>query len=634
MPTSFHSRRGSAQQQHPPSLPYHRSKFYKPAKVIYQQQQQQQRRRRWALRLVILTIAIIGCRYLFFASSTTTSPPPLHFPELTIAQQYQPTPVTAATIPNIVHFVYGLKAPNPSLNLIHYLAIKSAHDRLQPDTIMFHYHYLPTGDLFDQALPMLTLHQVDLVPTVFDRPVTHFAHQADIIRLEMLRQYGGIYLDLDVIVMAPMDNLLNQHEFIMGQEGVDGSVGLCNAVILAKPNARFLQRWQATYRTFDQTDWNYHSVVLPGQLAPAFNTELTILNHTAFFWPLWDSPGLRTLFLEKSYDFSLNYASHIWESAANPHLMAGLSVDVIQHIDNSLYCQLRLLLPDQTKVRPCRRLVHSTLPDQLVGYWPLTTPDDNVLRTINPTPATDHSGNDMHGIIRNGYYGTGNDGVYVSGQDSYVFLSMPNNMTMDHLTVQWDMKLKDDKQGGVVMMVQTDIGKLMIKTQGVVELWSLALDGWTWHLNTSIPTTTTTFVQDDQYHTFTLVLGNTGSLLVPHLVLYMDGSVVAAAAAAASSSSVVVRGIWFGSAEPPKYQDPWDTRPSVAAWYKHLRVWERPLTIDAIRAMAYTNDNQQQQKDWQVDDNNTTPKTHDNVDDGSDLGWKDDDGLDESVVLL
>ena len=121
---------------------------------------------------------------------------------------------------------------------------------------------------------------------------------------------------------------------------LDGSVGLCNAMIMARAGSSFLQRWYATYATFDQQDWNYHSVILPGKLAPHFADEITVLNHTAFFWPLWDTNGLRTMYLEKSYDFSGNLGTHIWESAASRHLMADLTKEVIMNIDNSLYCQL------------------------------------------------------------------------------------------------------------------------------------------------------------------------------------------------------------------------------------------------------------------------------------------------------
>lgn len=141
-----------------------------------------------------------------------------NFKELTIARETKLAPV-GESIPKIVHFIYGLRDPNPQLDLIHYLAIKSAHDIIKPEKIMFHYHYMPTGNNFERARHMLTLNKVDLVEQVFDRPVSHYAHRADVVRLQVLEQYGGIYLDLDVISLKPIDKLLDR-EFVMAQEGI------------------------------------------------------------------------------------------------------------------------------------------------------------------------------------------------------------------------------------------------------------------------------------------------------------------------------------------------------------------------------------------------------------------------------
>ena len=90
----------------------------------------------------------------------------------------------------------------------------------------------------------------------------------------MLIAHGGIYLDLDVVVVRPFAPLLRAgHDFVMGKEGdVDagGFHGLCNAVMLARPNASFALRWLERYRDFGSGHgdaWSYHSVQLPALLA-------------------------------------------------------------------------------------------------------------------------------------------------------------------------------------------------------------------------------------------------------------------------------------------------------------------------------------------------------------------------------
>lgn len=147
-------------------------------------------------------------------------PPPSseQFKELRLARETKLVSM-GRKIPKIVHFVYGMRDPEPTLDLIHYIAIKSAHDTLKPEKIMFHYHHMPVGENFERARPMLTLNKVPMVERVFDRPVSHYAHRADVVRLQVLEKYGGIYLDLDVISLKSVDHLLNK-EFIMAQEGV------------------------------------------------------------------------------------------------------------------------------------------------------------------------------------------------------------------------------------------------------------------------------------------------------------------------------------------------------------------------------------------------------------------------------
>jgi mannosyltransferase OCH1-like enzyme len=140
-------------------------------------------------------------------------------PEILTALKANIEPMSQTKIPKIVHFVYGMKDENPQLDLIQYLSIKSAQETIKPEKIYLHYHYLPTGEWFDLIRPLLTLRQVDIPTKIFGNRVDHYAHRADVVRLEALKEFGGIYLDLDVILMKSIDHLLDE-EFAMGQEGI------------------------------------------------------------------------------------------------------------------------------------------------------------------------------------------------------------------------------------------------------------------------------------------------------------------------------------------------------------------------------------------------------------------------------
>ena len=103
------------------------------------------------------------------------------------------------------------------------------------------------------------------------------------LRLELLQQWGGAYLDMDILVLAPLDQLHRQprapeaatpcargcnpmcqglqpyacrHELSMAHEGVEGTIGLGNALMLARPNASLLRVWYERYRGFSDAVWH------------------------------------------------------------------------------------------------------------------------------------------------------------------------------------------------------------------------------------------------------------------------------------------------------------------------------------------------------------------------------------------
>lgn len=221
-------------------------------------------------------------------------------------------------IPNIVHYVYGLKEPSkrdpsPSsasetehqhtkrgLIGVHgpedefayyaYLGMRSAMISLKPEKIMFHCIHEPSGywweqvkgwegwiDEHGQKKGMVEVVQASDFNTVgkSNRPVNHYAHKADILRLKVLLEYGGIYLDIDTIILKPFktESLLMQ-DAVMGMQaknlrfthGYQSDTemepeGLCNAIILAKKGSEFLRKWLDAYETFRDNKWAEHSVV-------------------------------------------------------------------------------------------------------------------------------------------------------------------------------------------------------------------------------------------------------------------------------------------------------------------------------------------------------------------------------------
>jgi hypothetical protein len=194
-------------------------------------------------------------------------------------------------IPKKVHFIWGPKGDG-AFTFPFYLSIRSALHTLQLDKVELHYTYLDRENTWFKALEKnLTLVHHD--PAEYLNGFQHaspdmdISHMADILRLQVLRAEGGIYLDSDAFVLRPFDTLLKgARDVVMAHEG--GYRGaLTNAVILAKKEAPFIRRWLAEYDTFDDAKWNYHSVILPDKLATLHPEDLCELSPTAFFWPTW-----------------------------------------------------------------------------------------------------------------------------------------------------------------------------------------------------------------------------------------------------------------------------------------------------------------------------------------------------------
>lgn len=218
-------------------------------------------------------------------------------------------------IPNIFHFVFGLKPD--TFQLYQYIAVASAVAHNAPDVTYVHYAIEPSGEWWQRLkdLPTVVMRKVESPTEVFGNPLSHYAHQSDVVRMQVLLEHGGVYLDIDTITLKDLSPL-RQHEFVMGRQG---DWGLCNAVMLSRPNSRFLTRWYDEYRYFRGTGhgkpyWDEHSVQLPLRLSqvPEMSDAITVLGPKAFFWPLWNQS--RILFSPVMPNMSESWLVHLWET--------------------------------------------------------------------------------------------------------------------------------------------------------------------------------------------------------------------------------------------------------------------------------------------------------------------------------
>jgi len=227
---------------------------------------------------------------------------------------------SSVKIPRIFHFITGLDANFGGMpfSFVHYMAIRSALEVNKGFRSRVYYHYEPTGRYWDAIKGDVELIRVDLPTQVFGNPIQLYSHKADVLRMRILLEQGGIYLDLDTICQRPFEPLLDGR-VVMGLEelsALDGTrhvVGLCNATIIAPPNAEFLHKWYETYHDFNGDSWNRFSVQIPLELAREHPALLRVEPASSFFWPTWDVGGIASMFV-MDCEFPDAYSFHLWES--------------------------------------------------------------------------------------------------------------------------------------------------------------------------------------------------------------------------------------------------------------------------------------------------------------------------------
>lgn len=270
----------------------------------------------------------------------------------------------AASIPNVIHFVFGLDEHfgNKPFCMAHYIAIRSAYDVNHPDAIFFHCAYEPHSYWWDLAKPYVTVKKLVAPTEIFGNRLSSYAHMSDIVRLRILLSEGGIYLDIDTICLKPFAPLLSYPCVLGYQTAPDGSVeGLCNAVILAQAGSRFLREWYDSYtsfrgNTYSEPYWDEHSVQMPLSIStrPELQDSIHIEPADSFFVPHWTK--LADLF-ERTVDYSSAFCLHLWESQSYDQYLAPMTADGLRH--ESTYNQIaRQYLPfDELPPRKQRKAI-------------------------------------------------------------------------------------------------------------------------------------------------------------------------------------------------------------------------------------------------------------------------------------
>jgi hypothetical protein len=271
-------------------------------------------------------------------------------------------------IPNIVHFVWGLKDRPEPFHLVHYLCLESCRRVLRPERVVVHCRHLPLGPYWELAEGQVTIAPVGLAPEVDaaeydDRlvpPSYRYAHHSDFVRLDALIDHGGVYADLDTLFVAPFPDELFAQKFVLGQEAdvrdeITGVVrpSLCNALLLSEPRSLFAVTWRSTMASALNGSWSNHSTLLPYELSQRLPGALRVEPPRSFFHFGPSRGDLQRLFEELERDLtgvlSIHLWAHLWWEAERLDFSAVhaglLTEDFVRRVDTTYNVLARPYLP-------------------------------------------------------------------------------------------------------------------------------------------------------------------------------------------------------------------------------------------------------------------------------------------------
>ncbi|MFA5012369.1 MAG: glycosyltransferase [Ignavibacteria bacterium] len=229
-------------------------------------------------------------------------------------------------IPNIFHLIYFYKE-NVEFPLTHSITVNSVRMLNNPDKIYFYSDRAPEGKYWEKISPYVKLVKVKAPKYVFDRKLYHLAHKSDVLRLQILLEQGGIYIDMDVICKKPFTDLL-KHDMVLGKQGRWRKMGLCNGVILANKDSEFLKLWYDEFRNFrskgNDKYWSEMSVSKPKELAKKHPDLIHKEPYNSFHYPLYYPYSLRRIFVHCN-DYKDAYCHHLWEAASYKKYLSKLT---------------------------------------------------------------------------------------------------------------------------------------------------------------------------------------------------------------------------------------------------------------------------------------------------------------------
>lgn len=263
-----------------------------------QQSQPFRLRRKWYLAVLITTLALI----LFNTRH--------HLSDISSHSDLIPSPpisVHFEDIPNIVHYVQLSKDENSELHFDfkHFLSVYSSVAYLRPKTIYIH------TDFDEQAIskvlnstakedkwtrrilslkPVKVRHmRAPIVASGNGKTIEEIQHKSDFVRMDAVYEFGGVYLDFDVLPLRDVSPLRRSgFRNIVGRES-GGQIN--NGCWISAPKTAMVDIFRSEAHEVFDGGWTTHSYKLLTSVAERLvrtPSEVLIMDMLAFAPSSWE----------------------------------------------------------------------------------------------------------------------------------------------------------------------------------------------------------------------------------------------------------------------------------------------------------------------------------------------------------
>ena len=252
-------------------------------------------------------------------------------------------------VPRLVHFIQI----GDSMRFMHWLAVMSAIQFIRPDLVMVHYLGGRTTcwSRRIRAHPLVVFKELtaDLIPTrvngvVISKP----AHRSDFLRMNLLWQYGGVYMDSDAIITKSFHPLMRWEAVVSYQVGKYVGSGL----IVSRSRSCFICSFARHACNNFNGGWITHSVWALTQMVMTERhlfPRIKVLKYPEGFFPFSYTPSfLDQLFKKPAKQVRFNtsqvYTLHLYNKISSSHTKA-ITYDWIQNQSSPVALALQHILP-------------------------------------------------------------------------------------------------------------------------------------------------------------------------------------------------------------------------------------------------------------------------------------------------